>query len=492
MSRARRVVYIATVLALAGCAAAPPAPSGPRLQMPAAWNEPAPAEAGPLTLDWWQAFGSQELANLVAAALADNPNLAIATERVLQAEAQVGVAGASLFPVLDLAAATAREETRKSGAPASRSRATSVTLIASYELDLWGENRSGVRSAKALLGASRFDRETARLTLLAGVASAYFQVLSLRARLAIARENLALAERVLGVVDARFRNGAATGLDVARQRTEVLTRRAAIPPLELQERQTLAALAVLIGRPPEGFDVAATNLVDLTVPAVTPGLPAEILVRRPDVATVEAQLEAAHANVAVARAALLPSIALTGAAGAASEALFSLTSAPATTLAIAASVLQPIFDGGRRRGVVDFTAARERELVETYRAAVLAGLADVENALVAANRTLDQERQQEQLRDEARRALRLAEVRYREGADDLLVVLDAQRTLFQAQDQLAQVRLSRLQASVGLYRALGGGWTAPQPYGVSLQSTNPIRGRDADRVGNANHESHVL
>lgn len=470
MSHTRRVICVATSLALAACAGAPVTPPAPKLQMPAAWIEPAPAEVLPLAQDWWQAFGSQELAGLVAAALAGSPTLAIAAERIRQAEAQAGIAGASLFPTLDVVVDTAHEETRESGLAPEKSDSTIVALSASYELDLWGKNRSGARSAKASLGASRFDHESVRLTLIAGVASVYFQVLSLRARLALARENLAAAERVLGVVDARFRNGAATALDVARQRAAVVTQRAAIPPLELQERQTLVALAVLLGQPPEGFGVAATDVAALAVPGVSPGLPVELLVRRPDIASAEAQLAAANANVAAARAALLPSITLTGSTGFASTALLSLTGEPSSVLSLAATLLQPIFNGARLRSQVDLSASRERELVETYRAAILAALADVENALVAANRSLDQERLQAELRGEAERALRLAELRYREGADDLLVVLDAQRTLFQAQDQLAQVRLSRLQASVGLYRALGGGWTAPEPRFSSLSA----------------------
>jgi len=192
-------------------------------------------------------------------------------------------------------------------------------------------------------------------------------------------------------------------------------------------------------------------------------MPAELLVRRPDIAASEALLAAANANVAVARAALLPSITLTGSAGYASSTLLALGSSSATVLSIAAALAQPIFDGGQRRAAVDFSASRERELVEVYRAAILNGFADVESALAATGRTADQERYQEEAVREARRALSLAEIRYREGADDLLVVLDAQRTAFTTEDQLAQTRLARLQATVGLYRALGGGWTVPEP-----------------------------
>jgi outer membrane protein TolC len=182
------------------------------------------------------------------------------------------------------------------------------------------------------------------------------------------------------------------------------------------------------------------------------------LVRRPDLATVEAQLAAANADLAVARAALLPSLQLTASAGLANTALMSLADPASAIYNLGASILQPIFEGGRLRGQIDVASSRERELVESYRRAILAALADVEDALVATSRTAEQQALQAQARDEASRALRLAEVRYREGADDLLTVLDAQRTLFSAEDQLALTQLARLQASVSLYQALGGGW----------------------------------
>jgi NodT family efflux transporter outer membrane factor (OMF) lipoprotein len=448
------------MLALGACATSgnPPAPAP---AMPGAWAESGASDAAAPAGDWWRSFGSAELSGLINATLSANPDLAIAAEHVRQAEAQVRIAGSTLFPALNFSAATARHETRPQGGRWSGDNSSNAELSASYEIDLWGRISADVRAAESSLGATRFDQETVRLTLVAGVASAYFQVLSLRDRLVIARENLAIAERVFKVVDARARNGAVSALDVARQQAAVLAQRAAIPPLELQERQTLFALAILLGRQPEGFDAAATTVSAVLVPRIAPGMPAELLVRRPDLASAEAQLAAANANVAAARAALLPTISLTGSAGLASDSLLNFLSAPTAALAIGASLLQPIFDGGRLRAQVDVAASRERELVENYRKFILAALADVESALAAGSRSADQEVLQEQVLVQARRALQLAEVRYREGADDLLTVLDAQRTLFQAEDQLAQIHLSRLLASVGLFKSLGGGWTDP-------------------------------
>jgi outer membrane protein, multidrug efflux system len=453
----RNRVPLLVALALGGCAVTggPPAPAP---AVPLAWSEPGAAEAVALTRDWWRSFGSAELSGLVDAALIASPDVKIGAEHVLQAEAQVRIAGATLFPELDFSAGTGRSETRPPGGRWSGQNSSNASLNASYDVDLWGGIASGRRSAESLLRATRFDQETIRLALVAGVANGYFQLLSLRARLAIARENLVIAERVFKVVDARARNGAASALDVARQQAAVLTLRASIPPLELQERQTLYALAILAGRPPEGFAAAGSSVSEFAVPRVAPGIPADLLVRRPDLASAEAQLASANANVAVARAALLPSISLTGSAGLASNVLINFLNAPTAVLALGASLFQPIFNGGRLRAQVDAASSRERELVETYRKAILAALADVEGALASGGRTADQEALQVQVAEQARVALRLAEIRYREGVDDLLTVLDAQRTLFQAEDQLAQVRLARLQASIGLFRALGGGW----------------------------------
>jgi NodT family efflux transporter outer membrane factor (OMF) lipoprotein len=453
----RTLIHLAILALLGGCAVTSPAPDAVPT-MPLVFAEATAVDAAMPAADWWNAFGSTELTALIAAAEAANPDLAIAAERVLQAEAQVRTADASLFPALNFGMGSSRRETRPDGGEWKASDASSASLSASYELDLWGRNAAGRDAAEAGLRASRFDRETVRLTLVAGVANAYFQLLSLRGRIGIARENLAIAERVFKVVDSRVRNGAASALDRARQQAAVLTQQASLLPLEVQERQLLFALAILLGRMPEGFDTSAASLAGLGVPRVAAGLPAHLLLRRPDLASAEAQLVAANANVIAARAALLPSISLTGSAGLASNVLLNFLSAPTATLSLGASLLQSIFDGGRLGAQVDSAQSRERELVEGYRKAVHAALADVEGALAAAGRLATQEALQEQVVEQARVALRLAEVRYREGADDLLSLLDAQRTLFQAEDQLAGIRLSRLQAAVSLYKALGGSW----------------------------------
>jgi multidrug efflux system outer membrane protein len=444
----------------AGCALTEPVVR-PEQALPAQWAEPARAAepATPLHDTWWQDFGSARLDAFVTEALATTPDLRIQAERVVQAELALRQAGASLLPSLDVSGGSSARNV-----DSNESSSTGIDLGASYEIDLWGRIAAGVDASRAGLMATRFDYDAARLSISASVATTWFQVLALQERLDIARRNLATAERVLRVVQARYDNGAASALDLSQQRTTVLNQRKAIEPLEVQLRQTRSALAILLGRNPQAGPTpdgagGIERLGALQVPAVGAGLPSELLLRRPDLAASEARLAAAAANIAAARAALLPGISLSAGAGVGSAALLALADTT-RTLSISASVLQKIFDGGRLRADVDIQRSRQRELVESHRRAILAALKEVEDALANGVRDTNQEAAEREILAEAERSLRLAELRYREGADGLLTVLLAQRTLFASQDQLALTRLARLTAAVNLYKALGGGWSA--------------------------------
>ena len=443
-------------LVLAGCAIQGPATRAD-VAMPVAWTTPV-AETASMQGSWWRSFGAAPLLDLIDEALAANPDLAQTAERVVQAELSLRSAGASLFPTVSAGASTSARRSDGGEGPSTRSESTSASLSVNYEVDLWGRLAAGRRSAQAGVEASRFDLDSARLSLAAGVAQAWFQSLALRVRLDIARENLALAERLFNIVEVRYRNGAASALDLSRQRTTVLSQRAALLPLQEQLRQTEGALALLLGRAPQGYAVPAADFAALSIPEVSPGLPSDLLVRRPDLAAAEARLAAADANVDAARAALLPSFELSGSAGLASTALLSLSN-PVSTASLAASIAQTLFDGGRRQVQVELNESQRRQLVEGYRAAVLSALQEVDVALAQAARYREQEQAQQTIREEAQRALQLAERRYREGVDDLATLLDAQRTLFSAQDNLAQTRLARLGAALDLFKALGGGWS---------------------------------
>lgn len=449
---------------LSGCAMPVKHPGAP-MALPMAWNA---AEAYSATdtlpaLDWWQGFGSTELSELVTTALADSPDLAVATERVIQAEISLRSAGASLFPSIDLGLNTSARDTQGGDSPGS-ARSSSANLAVSYEIDVWGSNLANREAAGWQLLATRYDHEATRLSLIAGVVNAYTQILAQRARLAIARDNLALAERLFAIVEARYRNGVASALDVSRQRTTVLAQRDALLPMETQEAQYRRALAILLGRLPQDFDVAAQNLDALQLPRIGVVQPFELLSRRPDIAANEARLAAADANIAVARAALFPLKFSLGASINATSGDFALAGlgAPVGTGVLTVSLMQAIFDGGRLRGQVESSESQRRQQLETYRKTVLTALKEVDDAYASATRSARQEVSQQAILRETERTLRLSELRYREGSDTLSTLLDAQRSLFSVRDQLAQLRLARLSAHVDLYKTLGGGWQADE------------------------------
>ncbi|MDR3214190.1 MAG: efflux transporter outer membrane subunit [Azoarcus sp.] len=451
----------ACALLFAGCSFTDPI-ARPDLDLPAQWNETAPGNSATAlpAPDWWRDFASPQLDALITDAFTGSPDLRAQGERVIQAELALRVTRSSLFPDLNLSGNSGWNRSHSDDTGTSERKDSSLNLSASYELDLWGRVAASIASDKAGLAASRYDYDSARLSLAASVAVTYFQYLASIERLAIARENLTIAERVLKVVDARYRNGAASALDLSRQTTTVLSQRAQIEPLEVQVRQTRSALDILRGHPP-GTDILTQQpdapLAALNIPAIDAGLPSELLLRRPDIASAEARLAAAAANIGVARAALFPRISLSAGGGLASGLLLSLAD-PASTVSLSAALVQTIFDAGRLGALVDSARSHERELLENYRKTILTSLKEVEDALSDTARDAHQEEAQSQILAEAERSLHLAELRYREGADDLLAVLDAQRTRFSVQDQLAQLRLARLTGAVNLYKALGGGW----------------------------------
>lgn len=447
---------VVTSALLGGCLSAGPLPSLNNADVPAAFEQMAASDA-PLwpATDWWRGFSSTELDGLIATAQAGNLGLAAAEARVVQADARVRQAGAALLPSVGLGGDARREFSSRSG------DSFGLSLGASYELDFWGRNKNVLAAAVASGNATRADRETVALTATTGVASTYFQLLSFRERLSIARMNLETAFGVLMVTEARVRNGIASALELAQQRAAIAAQQAVIPQLEQQELATRAALAVLLGRPPEGFDVTAQDVESFALPQVAPGLPSQLLARRPDVAVAEANLEVAHADIAVARAAMFPSIVLTGNGGLQSVVLGQLLSNPVTSFSLGASLAQTVFDAGRLAAATDEARARERELLAAYRNVAITAFSEVESTLGSIGHLAEQESYQiEQVR-QSEQAFTIASARYREGVADYLTVLDSQRTLYQARDQLGQVKLQRLLAIVALYKALGGGWQNP-------------------------------
>lgn len=407
--------------------------------------------------DWWKSFGSPALSELVAAAQANNPDLNIATERVRQAELQMKIANASLFPSLGLSASSGERKTKAVDGDWINSGSSSAGLTANYELDLWGGVMADRHAAKSSYKSTVFSNEASRLSVSATVATNWFNYLALQERIASTQKNIAIAERIQKIVDSLYRNGASSASDVAVQKTNLLNQQNSLLPLQLQLDQTRAAIALLVGRVPQGYQLPAEQLNDIAIPAISAGVPVDVITRRPDLASSEAQLQAASADVYAARTALLPSAQLSANMGRSASELFSLN--PATqTAGWSVSLAQTIFAGGRVKNQVRLSESRRVELVEQYRKAILTALQEVDDALNRTSITATQEANQQQIVVQAERSLKLVEARYREGSGDLLSLLDAQRSLFQAQDSLLQQRLARLKAAVDLYKALGGGW----------------------------------
>jgi NodT family efflux transporter outer membrane factor (OMF) lipoprotein len=465
---------VAAAVLSAGCASLPAsvAQSPPAVPAPPATYEYASPDGTGSTSgsDWYRDFGSDELLTLIAGARDGNTDLAAAQARILQADARARAAGSALLPTVQAGGAIT-QVTGRSGSTNANETDWSALLSASYEIDFWGRNRAGVDSANALARASRADRETLWLTLESSIAGSYFRVLALRERLAIATANLQTARQVLQVIEARYNAGAAGAVELATQRATVANAELALPELQQQEVAERGALALLAGHDPEQFTVAGAPLATLQEPVVAALLPSQLLTRRPDLLAAEASLGAAHADLRAAQAALFPMVALTGSGGVQNPAVRAAVitlGGIGSTLTVGASIIQTIFDDGRRRAVRAETAAREQELLANYRSTIRSALLDVETALSAIQHLEQQRAPQAKSLVQSTQAFNGAELRYRAGSGDYLTMLEAQRLLYAARDQASAYRLARLQALISLGKALGGGWQAE-----SLQTSGP-------------------
>ncbi|QMV63273.1 efflux transporter outer membrane subunit [Pseudomonas berkeleyensis] len=446
---------LCAALLLSGCSHRPEAPA----ELPAAPTQWRHAQDGESVTDtWWRSFSSAELNALIDQSLRNNQDLAAAAARLRQAQASSRAAGAPLLPRLDGNLGASREGRLGGNGEATGNR-YSGGLAASYEIDLWGRLAADYDAAQAELAASRFDRDALRLSLTASLVETWLRQVALDERLRLADLNLSNAERVLATVQARANAGAATPLELAQQRGLVAEQRRSREALRQQADDVRSNLAVLLGQG-EPATTSSASLAALQAPSLAAGLPSELLLRRPDLARAEAQLSAADANLRAARAALLPRLNLSAGANGSAGSLGRVFADPLYSLT--AALTAPIFDGGALAAERDRSDARCEELLASYRQRIIEAFADVQVALNAGTGVEAQWQAQQEVQAQAERALQLAERRYQAGADDLLNLLDAQRTLYAAEDQSALLRLAHLQSSVALARALGGGWsTAP-------------------------------
>ena len=449
----------ATVLAasLAACTANPTPLDRPG-DVPAGFTAPMDKTA-PVwpQANWWTSFGADELAPLEETAQKENLDVAMAASRVLQAEANDGVALSALFPTLSGSIGETRVGANNT-IPRASNRFT-AGLTASYQQGFFGTEYLNLRASREDLRAQRYAAAVTGISISSQVADAYFTILSLRERIAINKENVAAARRILTITQAKVQSGVSSNLDLAEQQAIVAQQESRLPGLLQQEKQARYSLAILLGRAPEGYDVRAQNLDGIISPAIQPGLPSEMLLRNPSVAQAEAQLYAAHANVDYARSLYFPSLGLTGSAGYGPVAALSNLFNPATfAWSIGASVLQTIFDGGRIHAQNDLAQAQQQELIANYRKTVFTAFQDVEVSLDLVKSTTDQLRFIDVQTKASAEAFRISELQYREGTIDILTLLQNQQSLFTAQDSLVQTKLARLEANLSLYNALGGGW----------------------------------
>ncbi|WP_025854898.1 efflux transporter outer membrane subunit [Pseudomonas sp. CHM02] len=460
----KRSLYLPGLcLLLSACAGSPPAiDSG--IAPPTAWQYAERDAAQVTNQRWWTQFGSPQLNRLVDQARRDSFDVAAATARVRQAQASAVIAGAPLLPEVKFNLATSHQKLlRGQGGPdldASQSDDAvdnfGANLTASYEVDFWGGRAAARDSALQSLRASEFDQATVELTLLSSVADRYAQTLAAHQREQIAALNLTNARNVLDLVQTRYDAGSATALELAQQKSLVANQQRQLPLIQQLAEESRITLAALLGQPVQALNLGTEPFQALTWPTIDAGMPSQLLSRRPDIAKAEAQLAAAQADVTVARAAMLPAVTLGATLGSDAYKAMDILRSPYYTLT--AGLVGPIFNNGRLSAERDKARARQDELLQTYRGAIINGFADVEKALSSITR-LDQQRQwQTEELQQAQSAFQIAESRYQAGAEDLLTVLETQRTLYAAQDQNVQLRLSRLQASIALYKALGGGW----------------------------------
>jgi NodT family efflux transporter outer membrane factor (OMF) lipoprotein len=368
---------------LAGCATRAPQVLDPQI-VPQAFVGQADAKSAWPRPEWWQQFGSPELSDFIIRAQTGNRDLAVAAAGVVQAYAQTVIQRASLFPQLNLQAQAERSRpnaalTGISNSPAGN--AFGLSLGASYEVDVWGLSRSNLRAATETLKAARFAQQAVALTVTANVASQYFSVLALRKRISIANEDIVAINDILRTIQLRVTTGTSSHLDLAQERAQVESVEAELPELEEQELEARVALAVLLGQPPETLEVKTPSLEAIHPPLVNPGLPSDLLLRRPDVAQAEANLASAHASLDAARAAFLPQFALTGSDGFASAAVATLLHGPSVAWDYGGSLLQSVFDGGKLAGQKRLAEGAQQALIAGYQRSVLNAYADVETAL---------------------------------------------------------------------------------------------------------------
>jgi len=466
----RLVPALAAAALLAGCMVGPDY-ERPTMELPAAYPgaNAAPAQASAeaqVPADWWKLYNDPLLDDLVASALERNADIRQAVARIEESDANLREANAAFLPEIDAQGNAGRSRASTTtglippGIPSIRTDIR-LALTTAFELDFWGRLRRGVEALRAQALASRYARDVVALTLSGLTAQAYFGVRSLDAQLIVTRETLANRDESLAYVRKRAAGGIASDLEVAQ--AETARAAIAVQLRELQRQRALLEhqLGVLTGR--LDLAVGEGDVRVLPTPALPPaGLPSALLERRPDVRQAEQLLVSANAQIGVAKAAMFPTISLTGSTGVESNALSSLHDSGSRIWSLGFGLSLPLFDAGRYRARTDAAGARERQAVAGYQKAVETAFREVADALASVQSTSSAEQDYQAQVEAARRALRLARLRYEAGYSAFLEVLDAQRTANDAELAYLRNRQALLSATVDLMKSLGGGWSPRQ------------------------------
>ena len=475
-----RSVMPAAVILLAGCRSVGPIYDRPAAETPAAWKEQPPEgwkNATPSDNiakgNWWEIFGDPQLNDLETQAIAANQNLKAAVQRVLEARANSKATRANLYPSVSAnpsvsharISGTASGTTRKPGAPYS-ANTISLPIDASYEVDLWGQIRRSIESANALTQVSVADYENVLLALKSDVAEYYVMLHYIDQERAILRDNIDLQQKALDLAQVRHDGGVASGLDVSEAETLLDTTQGDYAGLGVQRAQFEHALAVLVGRPPAEF-AAPEKALDLKPPVIPPGLPSDLLERRPDVAAAERTMDSNNALIGVARAAYFPNVALTGSGGLLSADLTQLFTVPSLVWTAAAGAVQPLYTGGRLSAGMEHARAVYEESVDNYREQVLTAFQEVEDGLSGLRVLEEQAAAYDKAVQSAQKTVDISTSRYREGLAEYIEVITAESSLLANERAADQILEQRLLTTIQLIQALGGGWQDSRIYSSS-------------------------
>jgi outer membrane protein, multidrug efflux system len=408
---------------------------------------------------WWDVFQDPELQSLIRTALKNNYDVRIAADRILEAQAQLGITHADQLPSLSGGGNVTSQQSPKLGPiPSYELTQGALTASAAYNLDFWGRYRRATEAARATLLANQWAQKEVISTLVASVATSYFQLRQLDLELEISKRTLASRQESLQLTQTLEQHGINSLLDVRQSEQLVYTAATEVPDFERQIAQQENALSILLGKNPGDIPRGLKLTEQPHPPEVPVGLPSSLLERRPDIREAEANLIAANAQIGVARAAYFPEISLTATAGYESPALTNLFTGPAGIWNMVGSFTQPIFEGGRLKNNVRLTQAQRDQALLTYQQAIQGAFRDVSSSLVAYRKDQEFRVQQQHLYESAQDAANLSQVRFKAGTTDYLEVLTNDTNAFSAELGLAQARGNELIAMVQLYQALGGGW----------------------------------